>query len=471
MTRAIRNDDHFGHDDHDRLGAELNYMPAEQEIAVHDFTARHGAVPLALPAPEGLEVGRIEAVPAIPEIISDAEAQLLLHPQSPLLGRSSEPASGPRFDYGYTSVKDIRVDTQPDPKNKGARIATTVYINDEPLKPSARFWGSLMANFGFAPSTFKYFDHAEVFGRIAERASNDRLRYTIVRDGLREPQALAVVQPNKATISYDDLVGTLGRYAGERVTYADGMVNSTHTPRVGGNQFMVGPDAMINKFLMEVPVDGYGKPSIYLAMERIVCANGAVARTPMFKTELNIGKGADVVKFAVERALDSFNNDEGFAALREKMETAGKSWASVFEATTLYKRLVRLISGRHILGTTADQADQEGKGSSVLTAFHQLTGDVSMIYGLANLDALAAKKQRTLPVNAKVLDLINFATEIGTHRATEYGRQQLHAWVGTLVGDRDGYDLEGTVDKWQEFRDFWANTDRDGLKATRSVDS
>lgn len=44
-----------------------------------------------------------------------------------------------------------------------------------------------------------------------------------------------------------------------------------------------------------------------------------------------------------------------------------------------------------------------------------MTGDTSRLYGLANLDALSAKRQRTLPVRCKVYelckvyDLLNFA--------------------------------------------------------------
>ena len=44
-------------------------------------------------------------------------------------------------------------------------------------------------------------------------------------------------------------------------------------------------------------------------------------------------------------------------------------------------------------------------GSPIIAAFHRMTGDVSQIYGLANVDALSVKRQRTLPVNCTVYDL------------------------------------------------------------------
>ena len=46
-----------------------------------------------------------------------------------------------------------------------------------------------------------------------------------------------------------------------------------------------------------------------------------------------------------------------------------------------------------------------------------MTGDLQRIYGMANLDALSVKRQRTLPAACKVYDLLNFASEVATHHA------------------------------------------------------
>ena len=265
--------------------------------------------------------------------------------------------------------------------------------------------------------------------------------------------------------------------AGENVQFLDGLVNSTHTPRIGGDHWAVGPDKLVNRFCLEVPVDGYGKPSVYLACIRLVCENGAVARTPAFRTELNIGKGDDVVRAAVVRALDSFNSDEGYTALRDRFTVGAKSWASVREGNSLYKILVKLHSQDMIVGNgrTGRGPDSEEevikKSSPILTEFHKVTGDTSRLYGLANLDALSGKRQCTLPVKCTVYDLINFATEVATHTASEPGRQLLHGWVGRLIGDDQGYDMEGTREKWEDFQDFFLQTDIRSLDGTKRMES
>ena len=93
--------------------------------------------------------------------------------------------------------------------------------------------------------------------------------------------------------------------------------------------------------------------------------------------------------------------------------------------------LVMATRSRVNLTTTGDVSLVDA-GTSVLSAFHAMTGDVSQIYGLANVDALSVKRQRTLPVNCRVYDLLNFASELATHHATGSGSRTLQGWIGTL---------------------------------------
>jgi hypothetical protein len=73
--------------------------------------------------------------------------------------------------------------------------------------------------------------------------------------------------------------------------------------------------------------------------------------------------------------------------------------------------------------------------------------------GLANLDALSVKRQRTLPAQAKVYDLLNFASEVATHHATAAGNRTLQAFLGDLISNE--YDLEGTGEHLGDWRDFF----------------
>lgn len=374
------------------------------------------------------------------------------------------------FNYTFLPVSDMQVTTEEDPKT-GKKKVKKVLVQDEPLEPTDRFWTSLYARYGFNSAFFKYFDHSEVFERISKVEKNDRMRLCIERDEKNEGTLLGVSNPTKPIVVYDELMELLGRYHGHEVTYHNGIVESTHTPRSGANQFMVGGDEFANRFLMATPIDGYGGPNIYLSLLRLICQNGVVGYTKSFRAGLALGKGDDDVGPTLTRALDGFNNDEGYAALRQRLESATTSWASVYETTNLYKLLTRLhgtnmiddMGGvtpegarniRNLMHSPTDGKVEgiEGVGSMLLLAFHRMTGDTSKLYGLANLDALSMKRQRTLPVKCTVYDAINFATEVASHYATPAGARQLQGWIGGLITEE--YDMEGTKDKFGDFADF-----------------
>lgn len=395
-------------------------------------------------------------------------------------------ASGKRFDYTFSAVNDLVVQTKQDERT-GQPVVSAVQVNGEPLEPTERFWTSLYARYGFNGSVFKYFRHDEVFGRIAQ-AESDRLRLCVERDEAGgKNRLLAVSSPGKPIVHYDDLIGTLTRYGGQGVRYADGIVESTHAPRAGSGSFQIAGDEFSNRFVLAAPIDGYGLPNVYLSLLRHVCTNGAVGYAKAFRSSLAIGRGNDDVNYSIVRALEGFNNEEGFAALRQRFEAAAKSWASVYETQSLYKHLVKLLAHRHVgwdgaalVGSAsiarllhateamAGQVPQPGTGldkigSPLLAAFHRMTGDTSRLYGLANLDALSAKRQRTLPVRCKVYDLLNFASEVATHHADEYGSRSSQAWLGSLVSGE--YDLENSCDSFDDFQAFFLDRKLDGETA------
>jgi hypothetical protein len=366
-----------------------------------------------------------------------------------------------RFEYRLAKVNELAVATEEDTKN-GRPNVTTVTLKDEPLAPSERFWTSLYARYGFSGSFFKYFTHAEVFGRISSRET-DSLRVCIERDtDTGKGRLLAVSSPGKPIVRHDDLLETLGRYRAEKVTCVDGVIESTHTPRAGSSPFQICGDAFSNRFVMAVPIDGYGQPNIYLSLLRHICSNGAVGYAKAFRSSLALGRGEDDVNYTIVRALDGFGNDEGFAALRQRFEAAGKSWASVAEAQNLYRQLVKLIYHREVGSDGA--ALVEGRVTSTLIeSFHTMTGDISKLYGIANPDALSVKRQRTLPVSCKVYDLLNMASEVATHHATDHGARACQAWLGTIVSGE--YDLENSCDTFDDFQDYFVERKLDGETA------
>lgn len=364
-----------------------------------------------------------------------------------------------RFDYGVARIKDLQVRTGPDGNGKiGVR---EVLLDGESVQPSNRFWNSLHLRFGFTSNIFRYFSHAEVFERISEVAANDCIRWCIERNPHKGNRLLGVTNPNAALMAYDDLMDLLHRYETSEIQYGDGVVRSRHTPRLN-DTFQVGGDGFQNKYVLDTPIDGFGRPSVYLSLLRLVCSNGAIGYSPAFRSELSVGRGDDGVLFALTRVLDGFNNEDGFAALRQRFEAATRSWASVHEVNRLYKLLARLhnhgeIKGKAALPAFGEDGTQNRAPSSLFHAFHEMTGDLTCIYGLANLDALSVKRQRTLPTACRVYDLLNFASEVATHHATEMGNRLVQAFIGDLISAE--YDLEGTVDQFNDWRDFFIGND------------
>jgi hypothetical protein len=361
------------------------------------------------------------------------------------------------FEYGSARIKDLSVKTAVD--KHGKTEVCEVVLDGRPLQPTNRFWNSLHLRFGFTGNIFRYFSHEEVFKRISEVSPNDSFRWC-VENNTKDSRLLAVTGAGAPLVRHDELVGLLKQYGAEEIKYSNGFVRSKHAPRVGGT-FQVGGDSFQNKFVIDTPIDGYGRPAVYLSLLRLICSNGAVGFSPAFRSELNPGKGDDGATFALLRVLEGFNNEDGYAAMRQRFESATMSWASVGEVSRLYKVLGRLHGRGEVKGARpvigGDGASEIPRGSRLFSAFHNMTGDLSHIYGLANLDGLSAKRQRTLPAACKVYDLLNFASEVATHHALPAGERALQAYIGDLISGE--YDLEGTVEHFDDWQDFFVGSE------------
>lgn len=359
-----------------------------------------------------------------------------------------------RFHYGVARIQDFEVTGGTDACGKST--IAEVRLHGETVRPTKRFWNSLHQRFGFTSNIYRYFSPKEVFDRISTVAPDDRVRWCLERDSDGDGTLLAVTNPTAAAIAHDDLTDLLERFGAREMRYSNGVVRSVHQPRTGGT-FDIAGDGFQNKFVLETPVDGFGKPAVYLSLLRLICSNGAIAYSPAFRSELGVGRGNDGVAFAVTRVLEGFNNEDGYAALRERFESATKSWASVHEANRLYKLIARLHNSGDLKATVRARGGDGAQelSSPLFTGYHKMTGDLTNIYGLANLDAISAKRQRTLPTAARVYDLINYASEVATHYANENGGRLVQAFIGDLISGE--YDLEGTVDRFGDWRDFFVS--------------
>lgn len=346
------------------------------------------------------------------------------------------------------------------------KMIKSVIIDGEPLQPSIRFWNSLYSRFGLNKAFFKFFDHSEVFERIADIESNALIRVCIERSAGGDSRLLAATGINRPVIIYDDLMEVLHQYRLEgKVGYNNGVITTTHTPRIGANEFKIGGDKFSNKFVLHAPVDGYGQPNFFLSLMRWICSNGMIGWAKAFKTTLQLGSGDDNVQYTLRRALEGFTNDEGFAQLRDRFEMAQRSWASLREQQDLYKLLLRLQNDSQLRqGAGFEQASggllsnvkkeewMKGHGAAVLKSFVGMTGDPFELY-YRDPNLLSPKRQRSLPVGCRTYDLLNFATEVATHHVSEGSARVLQAWVGEMISN--DFDLEESCDRFDDFRDFF----------------
>lgn len=342
------------------------------------------------------------------------------------------------FHYGYTRVEDMRI-AKTETSKTGRITVTQLEVAGEPVEPTQRFWKSFFTRFGVTDNVFRYFTPDEVFERISSRAQNDRLRYCVQRDNQGGAKLLAVSNPKRPIIRQDDVSRLVEQYEGSDVGYESGVVTSTHTPRSGERSFQIGGDEFQHRFVLETPIDGFSQPRIYVSFLRLICSNGAIGYARAFRSDISLGSD---LSHCIARALETFDNGDGYAALRQRFTSAQTSWASVNECLRMYKMLVRLQSQKSL------------SRDSVLLDFYRMTGSLHETYGLANLDALSQKRQRVLPAKCRVYDLLNFASELATHHANATGQRALQAYIGSLISDE--YDMEGTADSVSDFADFFA---------------
>jgi len=399
-------------------------------------------------------------------------------------------ATSPRIECAVSPLRSIKIE------ETGAKgRVTRLSIADRQFLPTSRFWTSLCSTYsthGLSTKVFKLFSHREVLQRLTDVLGGDdkaRVRYTYEDKGSAPGHLLAVTLPSKPVVAYERITETLQRYGALSAEYGTGIVRSTHTPN-HMQDFAIAGDGFAHQYVMETPIDGFGNPLIYLSLLRQACSNGMIGYSRAFRTEVSMGRGdtknADLM-FSLERALDSFSNEEGYSALRNRFETATKSWASIAECNRVYKvlcamaqhslflkepstgaKLVNQMAARReaALGSVdrgdGFEQDQPGGGSPVVVkimrGYSALTGDLCSIYGLTHLDALSRKKMAQLPAHCSMYDLLNFTTEVATHYCDQKSGRLLQAEVGNFVSSE--YDLEGSKAEGakEQFADWFTDT-------------
>jgi len=404
------------------------------------------------------------------------------------MSTTTKTAAPPKIEYAIAPLRSFKIE---EIGLKGR--VSCLSVEGRKFQPTSRFWTSLCSTYsthGLSTRVFKLFSHAEVLQRLTDVLGGDdnaRVRYAFENLDPTPGHLLAVTLPAKPVISYERIQETLGRYNALSVEYGTGIVRSTHTPN-HMSDFEIAGDGFAHQYVMETPIDGFGSPLIYLSLLRQVCSNGMIGYSRAFRSEISLGRGdtknADIL-YSLERALDSFSNEEGYAALRQRFEVATKSWASIAECNRVYKVLVAMASYGMFLTEAAtgaklvdrmaarrtaaignslgsDGASELSNGATpasikIMRAYSALTGDLCSIYGLTHLDALSRKKMQQLPARCSMYDLLNLTTEVATHYCTDKHGRLLQAEVGNFVSNE--FDLEGSMASKAEFTDWFCATD------------
>lgn len=347
-----------------------------------------------------------------------------------------------RVEPRLTTLGQLRVVAAPGAPGGKAGESTVpekalVDIDGEHCRISKRFWKSVFARYRFGASTFRYFRPEEVFARIREVAREDRLRVMVEYPKQGAPVALAISRPNERIVTIDDVRDLARSHGAKDAHYGDGLVHCTFMPRSGEQSLAIGPDAFANRFTLDVPIDGYGNARIHVALLRLICSNGAVGYNRAFASDVPASKNP---RHTLQRAIECFDHSDGFAAIRERFLAAQVSWASVREAHSLYRQIVKTKG-----------IDPSRKMRSIET-FDRVTGRMQEFYGLTNLDTLPIRRQRLLPVKCRVYDLVNFASEVATHMVEPAESRALQAWIGGTLAEE--FDLEGTAEQAGDFADL-----------------
>lgn len=312
----------------------------------------------------------------------------------------------------------------------------SLVIDNSAYKLSDRFYKTLAGELGIPYGVFGFFTPLEVMERAAAKVPDLQLRVTVDTEGR---QALGLTQ-NKGLpmpINYiENILHNDKRLTG--VEYSDGVLSAMldlDDPWDVPNDSTYGM-----RVRCRVPVDGVGMPDMSLATWRQVCSNGAVAETSLFRTKMEIKDNSGE---HFRRLLASFSNPSGVEMLQERMCNAAETKASVGEVVLLEGLIRRSVANARNQMLLRERLNDVADNPCVR-------------YGVTDLANIGQKKRPLLPVGCSVADLLNFASELGTHHSDLLKSDStLQSFSGTLLSK--GFDLEGLYPHTARTSSFYLN--------------
>ena len=368
-----------------------------------------------------------------------------------------------------------------------------VKIEGQNFKITKRFLDSLCSRFGLSTSEFNHFSYNEVFERISKTNSQPQIQVTIqltrAADELSgakfnlfgkeqygpefEPKLLGVSNPEKTNLDLNDFAWVMQRAkpgwgypeSGSDIQYRDGVLLTRHIPSAE-MKFCVGGDndQLESRFVLETPIDGYGKPTIWLGFILKNGMNSMVVYHKNFQSMINTGTDENQ-RETLLRLIQSFNNEDGFADLKKRILTAQNSWSSIYEVVSLNKIIWSLNFNDFIVGwldkNYKEEVGIEQIKTDILLRIQKLTGDLRAIFGIAQLDSLSEKKQHSLPTKASVYQLLSLASEYATHALFTNAARKLQQYIGDILSK--DFDLENSCDQFKRFEQFLTKGEEYGI--------
>ena len=312
----------------------------------------------------------------------------------------------------------------------------SLVIDNSAYKLSDRFYKTLAAELGIPYGVFGFFTPLEVMERAAAKVPDLQLRVTVDTKGR---QALGLTQNKGLPMPINYIENVL--HNDKRLTdveYGDGVLSAMldlDDPWDVPNDSTYGM-----RVRCRVPVDGVGMPDMSLATWRQVCSNGAVAETSLFRTKMEIKDNSGE---HFRRLLASFSNPSGVEMLQERMCNAAETKASVGEVVLLEGLIRRSVANARNQMLLRERLNDVADNPCVR-------------YGVTDLANIGQKKRPLLPVGCSVADLLNFASELGTHHSDLLKSDStLQSFSGTLLSK--GFDLEGLYPHTARTSSFYLN--------------
>lgn len=294
-------------------------------------------------------------------------------------------------------------------------VLPQLVIDGQRMDCAPRFRDSMLGLIGQSASIFNLFSADEVFERVQSRSPSRQVSINY------EEGTNRVVSMTNHSELLD--FGQLCEYVigDSPVTYEDGVVRAM-LGTVRSEVFTINGDDHLPRINMQIPLDGYGTTSSWLALLRQVCSNGMVGMAPAFRCVIKLGGDSPIP--TLRRFAKSFFDEDGYSDIRTRLETAAKTPASLAEFTKLLELSARSQMSLNILNKLDD-----------------MVSGTQEYYGLSSLKAIDKKRARLVPTKVSVYDLVNMSSELATHVAEPRTAMALQGNVGDLLSSQ--FDLEG----------------------------